>query len=261
VPIATIERKAPGDAAVAIDGAWCGWLVPDDSGRKFSHRGRNNSGTLLVDVYKPSYVWAAGGAYDWTTAMPQMGLRVASSEPVQTEEYGPLDGFREVCFVDVQGGIPGGLKALDEDRARFALRMREAVAAHGDDVGSVRLGPFTLEKLGRKPAAESNFRAFICGPQRQAGEVNTRTRAVIDWLREEGFAALHYVADRAARSAHVKMRLLSYAHAGSGPFHFDGAGDKPQTSSMMATSHAMSAPANFDSLNFSLSSGPVPARM
>lgn len=262
VPIATIERKAPGDAAVAIDGAWAGWLVPDDSGSKFSHRGRNDSGTLLVDVYKPSFVFAAGGDYDWKEAMPQMGLRVASAEPVQTDEYGPLDGFLGVCFVDVQGGIPGGLKALDDDRARFALRMRDAVAAHGDGVGSVRLGPFKLEKLAwTKPAAESNFRAFICGPQRCEGVVNDETLAKLNWLEAERFAALHYVADKAARSAHVKMRLLSYAHAGSGPFHFDGAGDKPQTSKRMATSHAMSAPANFDSLNFSLSSGPKPARM
>ena len=118
-----------------------------------------------------------------------------------------------------------------------------------------------LEKLGRKPAAESNFRAFICGPQRQAGEVNLQTSAKLDWLREERFAALHYVAERAALLGNIKLRLLSYAHAGSGPFHFDGAGDKPHVSKRMATSHAMAAPANLDSLNFSLSSGPKPARM
>lgn len=257
-PVATILRPL-GVAAVATLGAWCGLELPDQSGRKFSHRGQETLATILIDVYKPARVWAVGGDYDWKEAMPRMGLRVDSSEIVQTQEYGPLDGFEKVCFVG--GGIPGGLTALDEDRVRLAARMREAVAAQGDNAGSVRLGPCVIKKLNpSKPAAESNFRLFVCGPNRKTGEIRDETRVTLDYLRRENYAALHYVAERAALLGNIKLRLLAYAHAGSGRFHFDGVGG-PQTARRMAGALTAAAPANLDSLNFSLASGPVQAHM
>ena len=44
-----------------------------------------------------------------------------------------------------------------------------------------------------------------------------------------------------ANDAIIKLRLLAYAHAGSGRFHFDGKGDGPQASKRMATALAASA--------------------
>ena len=263
VPIASIHRNAADVAAVAIDGAWCGLRV-DGCDQKLSHRGRLGLATILLDVYEPADVWAIGGSYDWTEAMPHMGMAVGSSEPVQTLEFGKLEEFRRVCFVGVDCCIPGGLEALDGDRLRFASMMCAAVKAHdlSGNTGSVRLGPCTLRKMNpSKPAVESNYRVHFCEPQRQAGEINAATVATLTWLKSERFHALHFVAERAARLGHVKLRLLSYAHPGSGRFHFDGAGDKPKTSKRMATALAAADAANLDSLNFSLASGPKKARM
>ena len=142
--------------------------------------------------------------------------------------------------------------------------MCAAVAAHArnGNTGSVRLGPCVLRKMNpSKPAVESNYRVHFCEPQRQAGEINAATVATLTWLKSQRFDALHYVALRAARLGHVKLRLLSYAHPGSGRFHFDGAGDKPKTSKRMTTALAAADAANLDSLNFSLASGPKKARM
>ena len=139
-----------------------------------------------------------------------------------------------------------------------------AVKAHdlSGNTGSVRLGPCTLRKMNpSKPAVESNYRVHFCEPQRQAGEINAATVATLTWLKSERFHALHFVAERAARLGHVKLRLLSYAHPGSGRFHFDAAGDKPKTSKRMAQALAAADPANLDSYNFSLASGPKKSRM
>ena len=263
VPIASIHRNAAGVAAVAIGGAWCGLRV-DGCDQKLSHRGRGGPATILLDVFEPPTCWADGDDYDWTEAMPHMGMAVGSSEPVQTLEFGKLEEFRRVCFVGVDGCIPGGLEALDGDRLRFASMMCAAVEAHvlSGNTGSVRLGPCVLRKMNHtKPARESNYRVQFCEPQRRAGEINDDTVATLTWLKSERLHALHFVAERAARLGHVMLRLLSYAHPGSGRFHFDAAGDKPKTSKRMAQALAAAEPANLDSLNFSLASGPVKARM
>ena len=91
--------------------------------------------------------------------------------------------------------------------------------------------------------------------------VNDDTLAKLEWLKNERFDALYSVANAAARLGYVQVRVLAYAHPGAGVFHFDGAGDGAQVSRRMATALAAAAPANLDSLNFSLASGPVQARM
>lgn len=263
-PIGSLERTGPAYAAVMVDGAWGSHrAVVLSNGGKVSHRGRRAPGALLIDVSQKALTWANGGDDNPFEALSELGMSIGSSDAVVTAGHGTLHQFQHVCFDDT-GGIPGGFEGLEQDYTRLMAMMRAAADAHGGDPGSVRLAhDVPLEKLTRdvKTAAEANLRLNICIASRCAGAVNDATLARLNWLKSEGFDALHSVADAAARLGHVQVRVLSYAHAAAGNFHFDSPGDGLQYSKNMAAAAAAADPANLDSLNFSLENGPVPARM